>query len=58
MNFNKIKAVLKWPTLITVKKIQAFLKFCNYYRQYIGGYIKKIVILTNIIKKKDYLYKD
>jgi len=51
INLNKIKLILKWPILIIIKGVKAFLKVCNYYRQYIEGYTKKITILTNIIKK-------
>lgn len=35
MDKKKINAVLEWPYPSSVKEVQQFLGFCNYYRQYI-----------------------
>lgn len=35
MDRKKINAVLEWPYPSSVKEVQQFLGFCNYYRQYI-----------------------
>jgi hypothetical protein len=35
INPSKIKAILEWPVLRTVKEVQAFLGFANFYRWFI-----------------------
>lgn len=35
MDKTKIAAVLQWPTSTTVKEVQAFLGFANFYRRFI-----------------------
>src|SRR6266480_1829751 len=34
---EKIQAITKWPALTTVKGLQSFLGFCNFYRRFIKG---------------------
>lgn len=38
MEKEKVKAVQDWPVLKTVKEVQAFLGFANYYRCFIPAY--------------------
>jgi hypothetical protein len=40
MDLIKLKAVKDWPQPKTVKDIQKFLGFCNFYRQFVQGYSK------------------
>ncbi|KAG9186916.1 hypothetical protein G6011_01003 [Alternaria panax] len=52
MNPKKISAVQEWPTPKTVKDVQSFLGFANYYRKFIKDYSKITVPLSEITKKK------
>jgi len=40
MDLNKVQGILKWPRPKTVKQIQSFLGFCNFYRHFIHDYSK------------------
>ena len=35
---EKIQAITEWPAPTTVKGLQSFLGFCNFYRRFIKGY--------------------
>jgi hypothetical protein len=52
MNLKKISAVQEWPIPKTVKDVQSFLGFANYYRKFIKDYSKITVPLSEITKKK------
>ena len=47
---EKISAVKSWQSPKTVKGIQLFLKFCNFYRRFIRDYRKITKPLVNLIK--------
>ncbi|OBT81090.1 hypothetical protein VE02_10362 [Pseudogymnoascus sp. 03VT05] len=49
--FTKVTAVLEWPTPTTVKEVQAFLGFANFYRRFIAGYSKVAQPLTELTRK-------
>uniref|UniRef100_A0A8H7KFJ6 RNA-directed DNA polymerase n=1 Tax=Bionectria ochroleuca TaxID=29856 RepID=A0A8H7KFJ6_BIOOC len=51
MEQGKIAAVKDWETPKTVKEVQAFLGFANYYRRFIKDYGKIAAPLHNITKK-------
>ncbi|KFY29935.1 hypothetical protein V493_02205 [Pseudogymnoascus sp. VKM F-4281 (FW-2241)] len=51
MDPKKVSAVLDWPTPTTVKEVQAFLGFANFYRRFIAGYSKVAQPLTELTKK-------
>jgi hypothetical protein len=38
MDPEKVSGILKWPTPCTLKNVQAFLGFCNFYRRLIKDY--------------------
>jgi hypothetical protein len=52
MNPKKISAVQEWPIPETVKDVQSFLGFANYYWKFIKDYSKITVPLLEITKKK------
>jgi hypothetical protein len=55
MNFEKIKAIVKWRKLTHLKEIQAFFEFVNFYRRFIKDFFK---IVKSLIKftRKDHLF--
>jgi len=52
----KLKVVSNWPTLKTMKEVQKFLGFCNFYQQFIKNYSALAQPLFNLTKK-DTLFK-
>jgi len=51
MDEAKVKAVLDWPQPTTVKELQSFLGFVNFYRRFIEGYSRITAPLTNMTRK-------
>ena len=52
MDPAKISSVLTWPTPKSVKEIQAFLGFANFYRRFISNYSSICLPLTTLTKKE------
>ena len=52
MEEEKMKRVLKWPTLKGVKDIQKFLELANYYQQFIKDFVMIARLLHNLVKKE------
>jgi hypothetical protein len=52
INFKKIQAVKDWPVLSSIKKIQSFLGFANYYRKFIKRFGTITRLLTDFTKKE------
>jgi hypothetical protein len=52
MDPSKVSAVTEWPTPKTVKELQSFLGFTNFYRRLIPEYAKLTQPLTNLLKKE------
>ena len=50
---KKIQAVLDWPTPTTVKEVQAFLGFANFYRRFIQGYSKVSEPISRLTRKTE-----
>jgi hypothetical protein len=51
MNFEKMKAIVEWRRSTHLKKVQAFLKFVNFYRRFIKNFFIVVKSLIKLIKK-------
>ncbi len=51
MDESKVHAVLDWPLPSTIKELQRFLGFANFYRRFIRGFSSIAAPLTNMTKK-------
>ena len=56
MNLEKIAAIVEWETFNSVKEIQAFLEFANFYRRFIRKF-SKIAKFLNDLTHKDRAFK-
>ncbi len=50
MEEEQIKAVCDWPEHYSVRDIQVFLGFANFYRQFIQGFSRLAALLTFMVK--------
>lgn len=51
MDQRKVEAVSNWPIPSTVKELQRFLGFANFYRRFIQGFSKISAPITSLLKK-------
>lgn len=51
MDPEKVKAVHDWPQPQTLKALQRFLGFANFYRRFIQGFSTVAAPLTDLVKK-------
>ena len=51
MDPTKVETIIKWEAPKTVKKVQGFLGFANFYRKFIKNFSQLVMRLTNIIRK-------
>ena len=51
MNSVKIEAIVDWESPQNVHNIQAFLRFANFYQQFIKYFLKIVQSLVNLTKK-------
>ncbi|CED85420.1 FOG: Transposon-encoded proteins with TYA, reverse transcriptase, integrase domains in various combinations [Phaffia rhodozyma] len=51
MDKGKVQTVLDWPEPTSIKQLQAFLGFANFYRRFIPCYSRTCVALTRLRKK-------
>ena len=51
---KKVEAIQKWKAPSTVKEVQAFLGFANFYWQFISNFAKKIKPLNELTKGTQY----
>ena len=57
MDPGKIKAVKDWPTPTTVKEVQQFLGFANYYQRFIEGFSRLARLLSGLTGKEQWEWK-
>ncbi|KAL0150345.1 hypothetical protein M9458_054347 [Cirrhinus mrigala] len=50
MDEGKVEAVISWPESKTIKELQRFLGFANFYRRFIKGYSQITSSITNLLK--------
>lgn len=55
MDEEKVKAILKWKIPESVKDVQSFLGFANFYRRFIAEFSKKVKCLTELTRGEQYL---
>ncbi len=51
MEEGKVKAVVEWPRPTTLKELQRFLGFANFYRRFIRGFSMVAEPLTALVRK-------
>ena len=51
MDPEKIKSILEWPVPTSVKEVQSFLGFANFYRKFIANYSRLATPLTTLTGK-------
>ena len=51
MDPAKIETIIKWEAPKTVKGVQGFLGFANFYRKFIKDFSQLVMPLTNLVKK-------
>lgn len=52
MEVEKVEAVKFWPVPATIKELQCFLRFANFYRCFIKIYSQVTAPLTSLLKNK------
>ena len=52
MDSKKVNAITKWPTPNTVKDVQQFLGFCNFYSNFIQDFMKITRPMWNLTQKE------
>ena len=56
VDLEKVSAIKTWQYLKTVKGVQAFLGFCNFYRRFIAGY-RTIARPLNQCTRRDQIFE-
>ena len=54
MDTKKVDAIQKWEALSSVKDVQAFLSFANFYRRFIPDFSRKVKLLNELTKGTQY----
>ncbi|KAL0186329.1 hypothetical protein M9458_017999, partial [Cirrhinus mrigala] len=52
MDQGKVSAIQEWPQPLTVKELQRFLGFSNFYRRFIQNYSSITAPLTSLLRGK------
>ena len=54
MDPEKVTAILEWKTPASVKEVQSFLGFANFYRRFIERFSEKVKCLTELTRGEQY----
>ena len=54
MDAEKIEAIMNWETPTSVKEVQGFLGFANFYRRFIKGFSKRVRCLTELTRGEQF----
>ena len=57
MDPEKVTAILEWKTPASVKEVQSFLGFTNFYRRFIERFSEKVKCLTELTRGEQYVTK-
>ena len=52
MDLTKVKEIVEWTELRSVKEVQSFLGFCNFYKRFIKGFSKIVSPLHDLTSPK------
>jgi hypothetical protein len=55
-NSEKIRVIIEWETFRHLKKIQAFLRFVNFYKRFIKNFFKFVQSLIRLTRKNQLFY--
>ena len=56
MDPKKVAAITEWPVPKTVKEVQSFNGFCNFYRRFVKDYSKIVRPLTQLTRKAEWTW--
>ena len=51
MDPTEVEVIVKWEAPKTVKRVQGFLGFADFYRKFIKDFSQLVMPLTNLVKK-------
>ena len=50
MDHSRVVSIQEWPVPTTVRELQVFLGFANFYRRFIAGYSRIVAPMTDLLK--------
>lgn len=53
MDPEKVKSILDWPPLKTVKDVRSFLGLAGYYRRFVKGFSKVVAPISDLLKQTE-----
>ncbi|XP_069467395.1 uncharacterized protein [Ambystoma mexicanum] len=51
MDRRKVEAILQWPSPSSIKTVQSFLGFANFYRRFIADFSEIVHPITSLLRK-------
>ncbi|XP_078503836.1 uncharacterized protein LOC144762492 [Lissotriton helveticus] len=55
MDNKKVRAITEWKSTMTVKGLQSFLEFANFYRRFIKDFSRLVQPINRFLKKGEWL---
>ena len=50
MDHSRVVSIQEWPIPTTIRELQVFLRFANFYRRFIAGYSRIVALITDLLK--------